>query len=51
MPVEEVRAAIAHGKEGPEGWLAMAERHGGLVKPDIGARLDAAARLPTQRCA
>jgi NAD-dependent SIR2 family protein deacetylase len=35
VPVEEVRAAIAHGKHGPEGWLAMAERHGGLVKPDI----------------
>ena len=35
VPVEEVRAAVAHGKDGPGGWLAMAERHGGLVKPDI----------------
>ena len=35
VPIEEVRAAIAQGKEGEEGWLAMAERHGGLVKPDI----------------
>jgi len=35
VDVEEVRAAIAHGKEGEEGWQAMAERHGGLVKPDI----------------
>ena len=38
VPVEEVREAIAHGKEGPGGWLAMAERHGGLVKPDIVVR-------------
>jgi len=35
VDVEEVRTAIAHGKHGPAGWLAMAERHGGLVKPDI----------------
>ena len=35
VAVDEVRAAIAHGKEGPEGWLEMAPRHGGLVKPDI----------------
>ena len=35
VPVEEVRAAIAHGKHGEGGWLSMAERHGGLVKPDI----------------
>ena len=30
-----VRRAIAHGRDGPEGWSAMAERHGGLCKPDI----------------
>ena len=35
VDVEEVRAAIAHGKDGPQGWLAMSERHGGYVKPDI----------------
>jgi NAD-dependent deacetylase sirtuin 2 len=23
------------GKEGPGGWLELAERYGGLVKPDI----------------
>ena len=36
---DEVRAAISHGKEGERGWLAMAERHGGLVKPDIGKHI------------
>ena len=35
VDTQEVRKAIAHGKEGEEGWMAMAERHGGLVKPDI----------------
>ena len=39
VPVDEVRAAISHGKEGERGWLAMAERHGGLVKPDIGKHI------------
>ena len=35
VPTAEVRAAIAHGRDGEEGWAAMAERHGGLVKPEI----------------
>ena len=35
VAVEEVRQAIAHGRDGDEGWLAMRDRHGGLVKPDI----------------
>ena len=35
VAVDEVRAAIVHGREGPEGWSAMGERYGGLVKPDI----------------
>lgn len=32
VKVDEVRAAILAGKEG---WQALSERHGGLVKPDI----------------
>lgn len=32
VPVQEVREAILAGEEG---WRAMRERHGGLVKPDI----------------
>ena len=35
VPVEEVRAAVQAGKEGEHGWQALAERHGGLCKPDI----------------
>ena len=35
VAVEEVREAIANGKYGERGWQALAERHGGLVKPDI----------------
>lgn len=35
VPPEELRAAVAAGKDGPKGWEALAEKHGGLVKPDI----------------
>ena len=35
VPLEQLRTAIQAGKEGPGGWLELAERHGGLVKPDI----------------
>ena len=35
VDIAEVRAAVRAGKEGPDGWLELARRHGGLVKPDI----------------
>ena len=35
VDISEVRAAVRAGKEGPDGWLELARRHGGLVKPDI----------------
>ena len=35
MPPDELRAAVHAGKYGPEGWLALSEKYGGLVKPDI----------------
>mmetsp|Transcript_36003 Transcript_36003/g.67028 ORF Transcript_36003/g.67028 Transcript_36003/m.67028 type:complete len:304 (-) Transcript_36003:389-1300(-) len=35
VPVEELRKAVLAGKEGPDGWQALREKHGGLVKPDI----------------
>lgn len=35
VPISELRAAVQCGKHGPDGWEALARRHGGLVKPDI----------------
>eukprot|EP00964_Phaeocystis_antarctica_P147644 scaffold114286_cov63-Phaeocystis_antarctica.AAC.3 len=35
VEIEQLRTAIQAGKEGPGGWLELAELHGGLVKPDI----------------
>ena len=35
VDMAEVREAILTGEEGPRGWRALTERHGGLVKPDI----------------
>ena len=35
VPAEELRAAVMAGREGEHGWEALAERHGGLVKPDV----------------
>jgi len=35
VPVEEVRRAVAVGRDGADGWQALQERHGGLVKPNI----------------
>lgn len=35
VDIEQLRTAIQAGKEGPGGWLELAELHGGLVKPDI----------------
>ena len=35
VPIEEMREAIFDGADGPRGWRALAERYGGLVKPNI----------------
>ncbi|EOD35168.1 hypothetical protein EMIHUDRAFT_110864 [Emiliania huxleyi CCMP1516] len=35
VPLGEVRRAVAVGREGPGGWAELAERYGGLCKPDI----------------
>ena len=35
VAVEELKRSLEVGKEGPGGWLELAARHGGLVKPDI----------------
>ena len=35
VPVDEMRRAIMAGKHAPDGWQALAEKYGGLCKPDI----------------
>merc|ERR1712086_185437 len=35
VSVEEMMQAVTAGEDGPEGWAAMRDRHGGLCKPDI----------------
>eukprot|EP00316_Scyphosphaera_apsteinii_P012173 CAMPEP_0119319850 /NCGR_PEP_ID=MMETSP1333-20130426/50509_1 /TAXON_ID=418940 /ORGANISM="Scyphosphaera apsteinii, Strain RCC1455" /LENGTH=417 /DNA_ID=CAMNT_0007326367 /DNA_START=21 /DNA_END=1274 /DNA_ORIENTATION=+ len=35
VPLEEMRRAVQVGKDGEGGWLALAQKYGGLVKPDI----------------
>ena len=35
VPIQELRSAVQAGKEGPDGWQALADRYGGFVKPDI----------------
>jgi len=35
VPVEEVKQAVVEGEDGPNGWAALRDKHGGLCKPDI----------------
>merc|ERR1712159_565203 len=35
VPVSEMMEAVVQGEDGPEGWAALREKHGGLCKPDI----------------
>ena len=35
VPIEELRAALLKGEEGPGGWRALAQKYGGFVRPAV----------------